>query len=165
MSTDWLSEDEERSWRALRRLLTALPARIGRDLARDSGLSSADYEVLSTLSEKPNHRWLLKDLAAKMEWTRSRLSHHVGRMAARGLIEKEPDAHDARGCILHLTADGLGVLEPAAGLHVVSVRARLLDHLSPDELALLGELSTRIADLPDPAETDLTTSSRPRTVT
>ncbi|MGH3095170.1 MAG: MarR family transcriptional regulator, partial [Streptosporangiales bacterium] len=76
MAVDWLSEEEEHAWRAFRRLLTALPARTARDLAADSGLSMADYEVLSTLSEKPDRRWGLKDLAAKMEWSRSRLSHH-----------------------------------------------------------------------------------------
>ena len=149
MDTPWLSKDEEHAWRAFRRLLTALPARLSRDLARDSGLSPADYEVLSTLSEKPNRRWALKDLAAKMEWSRSRLSHHATRMQARGLIDKEPDPQDARGCILHLTDDGLTVLDEAAPHHLRSVRARFLDHLSPDELAVLRKLSTRVADLPD----------------
>ena len=149
MGTAWLSDDEDHAWRAFRRLLTALPARLGRDLATDSGLSSADYEVLSTLSEKPNHRWALKDLAAKMEWSRSRLSHHAARMEGRGLIEKEPDARDARGCILHLTDVGLGVLKSAAPHHVASVRARFLDHVSSDEIEMLRAVSTRIADLPD----------------
>ncbi|WBB67720.1 MarR family transcriptional regulator [Micromonospora sp. WMMD812] len=149
MDVAWLSEDEEHVWRAFRRLLIALPARLGRDLARTSGLSPADYEVLSTLSEKPNRRWALKDLAAKMEWSRSRLSHHAARMQARGLIDKESDPQDARGCILHLTDDGFKVLEEAAPHHVVSVRSRFLDHVSADELAVLRKLSTRIADLPD----------------
>ncbi|MEU5549795.1 MarR family transcriptional regulator [Micromonospora sp. NPDC047793] len=149
MATPWLSADEERAWRAFRRLLVALPARLDRDLVRDSGLSPADYEVLSTLSEKTDRRWALKDLAAKMEWSRSRLSHHATRMQARGLVAREPDPQDARGCLLRLTDDGFDVLERAAPPHVESVRTRFLDHLDADELALLRDLSTRIADLPD----------------
>jgi DNA-binding MarR family transcriptional regulator len=149
MSTDWLSEDEEQAWRAFRRLLTKLPARLGRDLGNDSGLSPADYEVLSTLSEKPNRRWALKELAAKTEWSRSRLSHHASRMQSRGLIDKEPDVHDDRGCILHLTDQGFAVLEAAAHHHLVSVRRRFLDHLNKEELMTLSEVSARIADLPD----------------
>jgi DNA-binding MarR family transcriptional regulator len=144
----WLTQDEERAWRAFRRLLTALPARTARDLAADSGLSAPDYEVLSTLSEKHGHRWPLKDLAAKMEWSRSRLSHHTARMQERGLVERESDPADARGCILHLTTSGLRALEAAAPGHVASVRARFLDHLTPDELATLERISTRVADLP-----------------
>ncbi|MGC5053395.1 MarR family winged helix-turn-helix transcriptional regulator [Micromonospora sp. DT48] len=149
METAWLSADEEQAWRAFRRLLIALPARIARDLARDSGLSAADYEVLSTLSEKPDRRWALRELAGKMQWSRSRLSHHAARMQARGLIDKEPDPQDARGCLLHLTDDGFAVLEQAAPHHVVSVRSRFLEHVSAEELSMLRELSTRIADLPD----------------
>jgi hypothetical protein len=41
------------------------------------------------------------------------------------------------------------VLEAAAQHHLVSVRRRFVDHLSRDELAMLRELSTRRADLPD----------------
>lgn len=149
MNPAWLDDDEEQAWRAFRRLLTALPARVGRDLAADSGLSPADYEVLSTLSEKPEWRWPLKELAAKMEWSRSRLSHHVSRMQVRGLVEKEPDPDDARGCILRLSDRGMETLEGAARLHVASVRARLLDHVSGEELETLRRVSTRIADLPD----------------
>lgn len=149
MEPNWLTADEEEAWRTLRRFLTALPARIGRDLASDSGLSAADYEVLSTLSEKTDRRRPLKELAAKMEWSRSRLSHHVSRMQARGLIEKEPDPDDARGCILHLSDKGMETLQAAAPHHVASVRARLLDHLSPEELETLRRISARVSDLPN----------------
>jgi DNA-binding MarR family transcriptional regulator len=149
MASRWLSADEERAWRALRRLLTVLPARLARDLAADSGLSAADYEVLSTLSEKPDRRWALKDLAAKMQWSRSRLSHHADRMQQRALIDREDDPGDARGCILHLSDHGFAVLRAAAPRHLASVRARLIDHLSADDLAALEDISTRIADLPD----------------
>lgn len=147
--TEWLSADEEQAWRAVRRLLTTLPARLARDLAADTGLSMTDYEVLSTLSEKPDRRWALKDLATKMEWSRSRLSHHTTRMQERGLIERDLDPADARGCLLRLTDTGFAVLTEAAPHHLDSVRARFLDHLDPAELRLLGELATRIADLPD----------------
>lgn len=91
----------------------------------------------------------MNDLAAKMEWSRSRLSHHTARMQHRGLVEREPDPGDARGCVLVLTAIGLRIVEQAAPGHVTSVRARFIDHLSADELATLERLSTRIADLPD----------------
>ena len=147
--TRWLSADEEQAWRAFRRLLTTLPARLARDLTADTGLSMTDYEVLSTLSEKPDRRWPLKDLAAKMEWSRSRLSHHTTRMQERGLIEREPDPTDARGCLLRLTDTGFTVLAKAAPPHLDSVRTRFIDHLSPAELRVLRDLSTRIADLPD----------------
>ncbi|WP_246485868.1 MarR family winged helix-turn-helix transcriptional regulator [Kribbella qitaiheensis] len=146
--TQWLDADEDRAWRAVRRLLTVLPSRLARDL-NQLELSSADYEVLSTLSEKPGRRWGLKDFADKMQWSRSRLSHHAARMESRGLIEREPDPADARGSIYHLTDQGFKLLAQAAPGHLDSVRARFIDHLSPEELAVLEQVARRIADLPD----------------
>lgn len=142
----WLDETELQDWMQIRRLLTVLPARLARDLT-PTQLSAADYEVLSTLSEREDHAWGLRDFAAKMQWSRSRLSHHAARMESRGLITRSPDPDDARGSIYHLTPLGLRTLQEAAPTHVTSVRERFLDHLTRDELATLGDISRRIADL------------------
>lgn len=145
----WLDETELQHWMQIRRLLTVLPARLARDLTVTQ-LSAADYEVLSTLSEREDHAWGLRDFAAKMQWSRSRLSHHAARMESRGLITRAPDPDDARGSIYHLTPLGLRALQEAAPTHVTSVRERFLDHLTRDELAALGDISRRIADLHEP---------------
>ena len=149
--THWLNNDEEKAWREFRRLLTALPARLARDLNASTGLSMTDYEVLSTLSEQPDRKWPLKNLASKMEWSRSRLSHHATRMQERGLIGRKPDPQDARGCLLALTDTGFETLQVAAPFHLESVRDRFLDHLTANELRALSRISQRIADLPEEA--------------
>lgn len=145
-ATGWLTEPEERAWRAYREMQAVLPARMARDLGRDSGLSDPDYDVLSTLSEKERQRWQLRDLAAKMLWSRSRLSHHVDRMEQRGLVAREEDPDDRRGCILVMTREGRRTLERAAPYHVASVRAHLLDLLDDDELATLTRIAERVVD-------------------
>ena len=144
----WLTDSELEDWRQVRRFLTVLPARLARDLG-PTGLSAADYEVLSTLSEHTDRVWGLRDFAAKMQWSRSRLSHHAARMEARGLITRQPDPDDARGSIYQITTAGHRAIEQAAPHHVASVRTRFLDHLSRDELRMLGQISRRIADLPE----------------
>lgn len=140
----WLSEREERAWRAYRKMQTVLPAQLERDLGRDSGLSEADYEVLSTLSEKTGHRWQLRELAAKMLWSRSRLSHHVARMEQRGLLARQDDPADRRGCMIVLTSEGMDRLEAAAPHHVASVRTHFLDQLTEREVATLTKLAERV---------------------
>lgn len=142
----WLTEREERAWRAYRRMQTVLPAELTRDLARDSALSDPDYDVLSTLSEQPGHRWQLRDLAAKMLWSRSRLSHHIARMEQRGLVVREGDPEDRRGCMLALTPQGMRTLEEAAPKHVASVRAHFLDLLTAAELETLTQIAERVID-------------------
>jgi len=142
----WLDEDEDRAWRAYRGMQSLLPAQLARDLSRDSGLSDPDYDVLSTLSEKPSNRWQLRELAAKMLWSRSRLSHHIARMEQRGLVAREDDPDDRRGCILVLTDNGRLALQKAAPLHVASVRRHFLDLLSAKELATLTAISERVVN-------------------
>ena len=121
-----------------------LPAQLERDLGRDSGLSEADYEVLSTLSEKTGHRWQLRELATKMLWSRSRLSHHVARMEQRGLVARKDDPADRRGCMIVLTPQGMDRLAAAAPHHVASVRTHFLDQLTEREVATLTKLAERV---------------------
>src|SRR4051812_48868582 len=101
----WLNPDEERAWRAFLRVMVAVQAGTWRDLAA-VGLSEPDYEVLSTLSERPGQSSTLHAQADKMGWSRSRLSRHATRMEARGLLRRTPDPADGRGCFLVLTEQG-----------------------------------------------------------
>ena len=139
----WLDADEDRAWRAFRRTMVAVQERTARDLA-DVGLSEADYEVLSTLSEAPHHTSTLHAQAAKMAWSRSRLSRHASRMEARGLIERAPDPADGRGCLLVLTRHGLEILKNAAPAHVASVRRHFIDRLAPQDLAALERIADKV---------------------
>lgn len=139
----WLDADEERAWRALRRMMVLVQDRTARDLA-ELGLSEADYEVLSTLSEVSDRTSTLHAQAAKMAWSRSRLSRHASRMEARGLIERAPDPADGRGCLLVLTPHGFRVLAEAAPAHVASVRRHVLDRLAPRDLAALERIADKL---------------------
>jgi DNA-binding MarR family transcriptional regulator len=141
---NWLTEKQGRAWRAYRGMQAVLNAQLARDLGRDSGLSDPDYTVLSTLSEAPDHRWLLRDLATRMLWSRSRLSHHIARMELRGLVAREEDPDDGRGCVIVLTRQGLLTLERAAPHHVASVREHLFDLLTDAEIRTLTKIGERV---------------------
>lgn len=143
-ATKWLSQREDRAWRAYRRMQTVLPAQLARDLSRTVGLTDPDYDVLSTLSEQPDQRWQLRDLAAKMLWSRSRLSHHIARMEQRGLVAREGDPDDRRSCMIVLSRSGMHSLEQAAPHHVSSVREHFIDLLTKDELMTLTEIAERV---------------------
>lgn len=142
----WLTKREDRTWRGYRRMRVLLDLQLGRDLARDSGLSDADYDVLSTLTEAEGQRWRATDLAARLLWSTSRLSHHVGRMEGRGLVGRESCDDDARGAAIVLTTKGRKVLDAAAPHHVASVRKHLIDLLTPAQLEALDEISQQVID-------------------
>jgi DNA-binding MarR family transcriptional regulator len=140
----WLDPAEDRAWRGYRRMRALLDLQINRDLARDAGLSEPDYDVLSNLSETEGYRWRLSDLAARMLWSKSRLSHHLTRMQQRGLITREDCPEDGRGAVVVLTQGGLRAIQAAAPDHVASVRRHLIDLLSPDQIAALGDITETV---------------------
>ena len=102
--TQWLTPAEDRAWRAWLAMSERLRSQIGRDLQADSGLSDADYMVLVHLSEATDHRMRMTDLATRLNWSKSRLSHQLARMQARGLVERDDCPSDARGAFAVLGA-------------------------------------------------------------
>ena len=142
----WLDQAEDRAWRGYLRMRTLLHARILRDLAREAGLSGPDYDVLSHVSESPGRRSRLGELAERMAWSRSRLSHHLTRMERRGLVTREDCPSDGRGAFVVLTDAGFRVIQAAAPGHVATVRRHFLDLLSRDQLDALTRITDTVVD-------------------
>jgi DNA-binding MarR family transcriptional regulator len=140
----WLDEAEDRAWRGYRQMFLLLNAQVNRDMARQSGLSEPDYDVLSALSEARDRSFRLKKLAERMLWSQSRLSHHVTRMQQRGLVVRQECAEDARGATIVLTEAGLKAIQEAAPLHVESVRRHFLDHLTREQIEVLGDATNAV---------------------
>jgi DNA-binding MarR family transcriptional regulator len=143
--TQWLSDDEQRAWRAYRRMVLLVDAEVARELARDSGLSMPDYQVLSALSEAADRRRRLSELATRMQWSPSRLSHQVSRMEQRGLVIRAGCQDDARGAFVVLTTEGLDAIVAAAPDHVASVRRHLIDLLTPEQVRAVAEIGETVA--------------------
>jgi DNA-binding MarR family transcriptional regulator len=132
----WLNPAEMKAWRryivSSRRLLEALDA----DLA-DHDLSMADYEILAQLSDAPDRRMRMSELAHVAMLSRSRLSHRMKVMENSGWIKRESCPSDKRGSFAVMTPKGWRAIAAAAPDHVESVRIRFIDHLSKaDQVAL-----------------------------
>lgn len=155
--TPWLDESEQAAWRALQRMQLHLDARLARQLAAESGLSSSDYAVLVALTDEPDGRLRLGELADSLAWEKSRASHHVARMAARGLVAKERCDDDRRGAWVVVTPQGRAEIEAAAPGHVRAVRRHFVDRLTPEQLeavrvaaeVVLDGLGCPLTDRPD----------------
>lgn len=135
----WLTEREERAWRALQFMQMRLESELARQLAADSGLSYPDYLVLVALTDRPDGQMRLFELADVLGWEKSRASHHVGRMVERGLVKKQKCDFDRRGFYVVVTARGRREIEAAAPGHVATVRRLFVDRLSPEQLDALGD--------------------------
>ena len=150
--TRWLSDDEQASWRAWIAASLLLPDRLNRYLQDEAGISLADYEILVYLSESPDRRLRMSELADRTLSSRSRLSHQVDRLTDAGFVDREPCSQDRRGYFAVLTPRGWDFLVASAPTHVASVREHLVDVLTPDEFAELGRLCAKVTERLRPAE-------------
>jgi DNA-binding MarR family transcriptional regulator len=141
--TGWLDEREARAWRSLQVMQLRLNGALARQLATDSQLSYPDYLVLVALTESEDGRLRLFELGRALGWEKSRLSHHVSRMAQRGLVTKEACDADRRGFHVVVTPAGRRAIKAAAPGHVDAVRRLFVEPLAPrqlDAIATAAEL-------------------------
>lgn len=153
--TRWLDDDEQSSWRAWIAASLLLPDRLSRDLQERAGISLPDYEILVYLSEVPERRLRMSELADRTLSSRSRLSHQVDRLSDAGFVDRQPCSNDRRGYFAVLTPSGWDFLVATAPAHVESVREHLVDVLTPAEFAEFGRLCAKVANrLLPPASED-----------
>lgn len=155
MSNDvrWLDDTEMRAWRGLIDCWRLLGDQLERGLSRRSGMSLTDYDVLVHLSEAPERRLRMTELAGVSLLSKSRLSHQITRLERIGWVARTDCPTDRRGAYAVLTDDGMHALEDAAPGHVEDVRELLLAALNRKQISQLGELMTILRDhLEEPAD-------------
>lgn len=146
----WLTPAEKEAWTGLVSLILLLPGRLEAPL-RDVNLTLFEYLALSHISEAPEHRIRMSELAYLANGSLSRLSNVVKRFEQRGWVQRSPDPEDGRYTIATLTDAGYQVVVDAAPIHVRAVRDFVLNPLNnADQNALAriaAKLRVRPADL------------------
>jgi len=132
-----LSGTEARAWRALSLVTQLVDEALDHCLQRDAGVSRAYFDVLVALSEAPAQRLRMSDLAHRLRFSQSRVTHAIASMERRGWVVRQASPDDRRGQFATLAIKGAGVLDAVAPLHAREVRALLLDRLSADQTAQL----------------------------
>jgi DNA-binding MarR family transcriptional regulator len=141
---DPLSETQQRAWRTFIESSWALHTRLEDELRAQTGLSMNDYHVLVVLSEAPERRLRMGELAGRMVFSPSRVTYQINSMVKRGLVRKQSCLEDGRGQEAVLTDEGLAALRAAAPRHLVTVRDAFIDRLDPDELAVVHRVFDKV---------------------
>jgi DNA-binding MarR family transcriptional regulator len=134
----WLSDDEQRAWRAYLRGSRLIEEALDRDL-QSHGVQLTEYEIISMLSESPGRRLRMSSLADLVVQSRSRLTHTASRLEKRGWVVRESCLDDRRGVELVLTDAGWQAVQDMARVHVASVRRSVIDPVPPPLFKALGE--------------------------
>ena len=130
------------AWESLFRAHHEVLAEISRDF-EDDDLSSAEYDVLLTVTRCEGHTARLRDVTANMLISQPSVSRLVDRMVARGLVAKCPDPNDGRGAVLRATEQGAAMFRRLATTHGRTIAERM-SVLTDDELAELERLTARL---------------------
>jgi DNA-binding MarR family transcriptional regulator len=140
----WLDDDEASAWINLVQVLMLLPAALDRQLREEAGIPHTYYQILATLSDRPDRAIRMTDLARRVGTTSSRLSHAVASLEQRDWVRREACPTDRRGQICRLTDAGMAALVAAAPGHVEEVRRLVFDRLAPGEVRQLTNLTAKL---------------------
>jgi DNA-binding MarR family transcriptional regulator len=141
----WLTNDEDRAWRAFLLGSQLLMDQLDRELLQQAGIPHTYYAILVVLSEQPHRSLRMSEIAELLCFSKSRLTHAIGRLEERGWVERVACATDRRGQYAVLTEGGLEVLTSTAPTHVAGVRQHLFDRLTPEQVEQLRAIGEAIA--------------------
>lgn len=149
----WLDADEQATWRALLLCHQLLDEALDRQLQHDSGMPHSHYAILAVLSEASGAAMRMKELAAVMRFSPSRMTHAVSSLERKGWVARLRCPDDGRGQEATLTAEGRHVLERAAPGHTAEVRHRVFDRLTPTQQRHLRRICETVLEGLDDAPT------------
>ena len=135
-----LTAAELATWRTFLRAHATVTRRLEAELVAEHELPLASYDVLVQLSEAPDRRLRMTDLADRVLLSRSGLTRLADRLERDGLISRAACPSDARGTLAVLTDAGLARLREAWPTHLRGVAEHVTGRLTEDEVVQLGAL-------------------------
>lgn len=144
MATKWLTPAEMAAWRTYIETSGDLLRAIEKGLA-PFGLDRGDYQLLAMLSEAPDQRLRMCDLADSLRLTRSGLTRRMDGVLKKKLVTRVQSEEDGRVAYASLTPKGLELLKQAAPEHLESVRRLMIDLLSPAEIKAIASAFSKIS--------------------
>jgi len=146
----WLSDEEQQTWRGFLAVNQLLFEALERQLQQDANMPQGYYILLAMLSEAPNRRLRMSELAELTQSSQSRVSHAVARLEEAGWVRREKVPNDRRGNLAVLTDEGWDVVVRTAPGHAAAVRENLFDLLTPEQVHQLFEICAAVLDKLDP---------------
>jgi DNA-binding MarR family transcriptional regulator len=135
-----LTPTELATWRTFLRAHATVTRRLEAELVAEHELPLASYDVLVQLSEAPERRLRMTELADRILLSRSGLTRLADRLERDGLLTREACPSDARGTLAVLTDAGLDRLRSAWPTHRRGVAEHVTGRLTTDEVVELGRL-------------------------
>jgi len=141
---NWLNQAEMKAWLGFITTTADLLRKIERDL-EPFGLDGGDYQLLAMLSEAPDYKMKLSELATTLRLSRGGLTRRMEGVLRADYVVRVRDKTDGRAAFAQLTTIGFELLKKVAPVHLTSVRRRMIDHLSKAEIVAFGNAFAKIS--------------------
>jgi DNA-binding MarR family transcriptional regulator len=124
------------AWRSLLRAHATLVRQLETDLANETGLGLADFDVLAQLA-LAGGELRMTELANRALISRSGMTRRVARLVDAGLVRRSDADADGRGVVVALTDAGVTRLTETAPAHARGIADHFVSRLDDEELAVL----------------------------
>jgi DNA-binding MarR family transcriptional regulator len=141
----WLDPEEMKAWRLYITTSVDLMKALEDDV-RPFGLTMGDYQLLAMISEAPDRRLRMCDLADQLRLSRSGLTRRMDGVLTNSWVARVQDQADRRVAYAELTTKGWNLLRKVAPIHLASVRRLLIDHLTRAEVKAIGSAFEKISN-------------------
>ena len=160
MTSRSLSSAEWDLWHTWMEAQGVVVAQVDSALQSEVGISKAEFSILRTLREAPDSTLRVRDLGAALHWEKSRVSHLLGRMENRALVERREGGAPGRRTAVSLSRHGHEIIEAALRVHEVTVRRLFIDPLSVEQADAIRAWSEQTITASRPAESRTKASER-----
>lgn len=150
-----LEPQEWAAWRAFAMASRRVASALERRLQADAGVSAADFEILNALADAPEGQMRAGELGDMLAWEKSRISHHVTRMVARGLVDRVRCDSDARGTWVEIADAGTAALAVARPAYADEVRKTFLEPVGVEPAVTAAAIRVARASGPGVCEPEL----------
>lgn len=141
-----LDAPEQELWAAFGALIALLPARLDRQLQRDSGMSMFEYYVLDELDRSDHATLKVSALASCTESSLPRMSKFVARLEHQGKVTRWDCPSDGRATNVTLTDAGRAALFTARPGHLAALRDFVFAPLDDSRREQLHAISTTLLE-------------------
>lgn len=138
-----LAPQELAAWRGMLQVHARVTQQLDAQMRAEHGLSVSAYEVLMFLSDAPDHRMRMSEIAERVLLSRSGCTRLVDRLVQLGYVVRSAASTDGRGLYATLTEAGLEKARTARVTHHQGIRQFFLAHLTPTDEIALGDIWTR----------------------
>lgn len=134
------------AWRAFLTAHARITDVLARELREGTELPLTWYDVLVQLSEAPERRLRMQELADRVLLSKSGLTRLIDRMQQEGYVTRYPCEDDRRGTFAQMTDEGYATIRRAAPTHMEGIVDHFADLVTDEEADVLADVLGRIVE-------------------